>query len=257
MPRNRLWIWPSNFASASARRLARTMGALRILPNGRYSPRPSDIVINWGNASYPEWNTSRPTLFNLPGFVVRAVDKRRALQILSENGVKVPDFCFEKDAAVEMLKSPLSARHVNAVMCRTLTRASEGRGIVVAKSPEELVDAPLYTRYVPKKSEFRVHVFGSRVIDAVQKKKRVGAVVNSYVRNHSNGYVFCRQNIQVPNDVFMASIKSIEALRLHFGAVDVGWHPDFGTCVYEVNTAPGLEGSTVAYYAREFLRKCV
>jgi hypothetical protein len=45
----------------------------------------------------------------------------------------------------------------------------------------------------------------------------------------------------------------VHALGLDFGGVDVGYHAPTGTCaVYEVNTAPGQEGSTPLYYLEGF-----
>jgi hypothetical protein len=38
-------------------------------------------------------------------------------------------------------------------------------------------------------------------------------------------------------------------LHLDFGAVDVGWNEHHGEAtIYEVNTAPGLEGTTLEKY---------
>jgi D-alanine-D-alanine ligase-like ATP-grasp enzyme len=39
---------------------------------------------------------------------------------------------------------------------------------------------------------------------------------------------------------------------LDFGAVDIGWNDDAGACVFEVNTAPGLENSALAAYVEAF-----
>ncbi len=39
---------------------------------------------------------------------------------------------------------------------------------------------------------------------------------------------------------------------LDFGAVDLGHHPEYGTFIYEINTAPGLQGETVNDYADYF-----
>ena len=146
---------------------------------------------------------------------------------------------------------------VNAVLCRTLLRANSGRGIVVAKKPEELVDAPLYTRYTPKTKEFRVHTsakFG--IFDIQEKRKRKESEKSEvpYIRNHDQGWVFCRENVACPDDVKLEAEKAVQALSLDFGAVDIGYHPTYGAFVYEVNTAPGLEGQTCESYSAFFKR---
>ena len=142
--------------------------------------------------------------------------------------------------------------------CRTLLCSSQGRGIVVARSPEEVVDAPLYTKGIIRVAgEYRVHVFKGQIIDVVQKKKlsteqrelRGIGDVNPYIRNHSNGYIFAREDISYPDSVKTVALNAIEDLQLDFGAVDVvvsGYSG--GAFVLEANSAPGLEGTTVQKY---------
>ena len=51
----------------------------------------------------------------------------------------------------------------------------------------------------------------------------------------------------------VAATNAIDAIGLDFGAVDVGYDEKTNTCVvYEINTAPGIEGSTVDWYAERF-----
>jgi glutathione synthase/RimK-type ligase-like ATP-grasp enzyme len=103
---------------------------------------------------------------------------------------------------------------------------------------------------VKKKNEYRVHVFKDAVIDVQQKRKRREADVDYRVRNHEGGWVFCRENVDCPADVTREALKAVHALGLNFGAVDVGWNEHYEeACVYEVNSAPGLEGTTLLIYA--------
>ena len=60
----------------------------------------------------------------------------------------------------------------NTVVCRTLTHSSEGKGIVVAETPEDVVSAPVYTIYRKKKKEFRVHVFKDQVVHVLEKRRK-------------------------------------------------------------------------------------
>jgi glutathione synthase/RimK-type ligase-like ATP-grasp enzyme len=115
-----------------------------------------------------------------------------------------------------------------------------------------LVDAPLYTKYIRKQKEFRVHVFNSKILD-IQEKRRSSAVDDHhpYIRNHANGYVFCRGDIEEPHDLRGVAVSAVNALGLDFGAVDVIWNEAQDKCyVLEVNTACGLEGSTVNKYVQ-------
>jgi hypothetical protein len=73
--------------------------------------------------------------------------------------------------------------------------------------------------------------------------------VNYQIRNADNGWVYCRGGVNPPRDVLSASRRAVSALGLDFGAVDVGWNQHHeSAAVYEVNTAPGLEGTTLDKY---------
>jgi len=142
------------------------------------------------------------------------------------------------------------------VVCRTLTKASEGRGIVISDSENPLVNAPLYVKYVKKQEEYRVHVLGDRAFD-IQRKMRSHEVpdesVNWQVRNHANGFVFGRENVSLPADATRLAVDAVGALGLDFGAVDLIYNQHSDTYyVLEVNTAPGLVGTTLDNYAAAF-----
>jgi hypothetical protein len=136
-----------------------------------------------------------------------------------------------------------------------------GRGIVLCNGADQLPAAPLYTKYVKKKREFRVHILarpgpGDDAFDVLhlqQKKRRSGVEVNNQIRSWDNGWVFCVRNVAPPECVASAAKAAVAALGLHFGAVDVGYNERAGTaCVYEVNTAPSLIGATLDVYAAAF-----
>jgi hypothetical protein len=115
-----------------------------------------------------------------------------------------------------------------------------------------LIDAPLYTQYVKKAREYRVHVCNGAVIDVQQKRKRQereNDEVDYQIRNLAGGWVYCRGGVDAPDCVLRASLDAVASLGLDFGAVDVGYNENRGqACVYEVNTAPGIEGSTLDRY---------
>lgn len=139
------------------------------------------------------------------------------------------------------------------MVCRTLLSAHEGRGIVIADRNTPLVRASLYTQYVPKRAEYRVHVVGNRSILVQRKVRKAGLdqEANFKVRNTANGFIFQRNNINPPQAVIDEAIKAVAACHLDFGAVDVIWNErQQRAYVLEVNTAPGIEGSTVKDYAQ-------
>lgn len=144
------------------------------------------------------------------------------------------------------------------VVARTLTNSSEGRGIVVfEKDDPNPPRAPLYTEYIPKKKEFRVHVWNNEVIDVVEKRKRRNhnAERDDYVRNTANGYVFCRDGVVEPTGIRDLGVLAVRSLGRSYGAVDIVWNEKQNKCyVLEVNSRPGMEGTTVERYATAILR---
>jgi glutathione synthase/RimK-type ligase-like ATP-grasp enzyme len=137
------------------------------------------------------------------------------------------------------------------VYCRTKLMGHSGNGIVIANTINQLVDAPLYTVATKHKHEYRVHVFRGEVIDIQMKRKRNGAQGGTGIRNHSNGWVYTRAEIAPPEELLLSSLSAVKLLSLDFGAVDIGHRLiDNKFFVFEVNTAPGLEGITLDNYAK-------
>lgn len=144
------------------------------------------------------------------------------------------------------------------VVARVLTNSSEGRGIrVFEKDDPNPPQAPLYTEYIPKKKEFRVHVWNNKVIDVIEKRKKLGhsGDRDDFVRNTANGYVFCRTGVVEPNGIRDLGIAAVRALSRNYGAVDIVWNEKMNKCfVLEVNSRPGMEGTTVEKYAQAILQ---
>lgn len=245
---SRVAIAPYKRGSRSARLLRDALtqelgrNVLFIAPERVSRCKPSRIVINWGSSGVDYEGGCR--IINHPVAVHLAANKLSAIQAFVACAVPHPPYStFKADAQMWIDQG-------HKVMCRTLLSAHSGQGIVVAKQHDQLVDAPLYTKYIRKQKEFRVHVFNSKIID-IQEKRRSSAVDDHhpYIRNHSNGYVFCRGDIEEPHDLRGVAISAVNALGLDFGAVDVIWNAELDSCyVLEVNTACGLEGSTVHKY---------
>lgn len=253
-------VYPYKLGSQSARDLAHKLGTKMVKEHGKYRYRPRHLVINWGNSRIPNWLTTQVHMLNPIPIVRTAADKILAFQRLSTCGMSndLPKWTTSMGEAKAFFGAkPYGSNALQGVVCRTLTHANSGRGIVLAKAPDEVVQAPLYTLYKPKTMEFRVHVSKLLgVIDVQQKRMRQGAQeeddYNKYIRSHRHGWVFCRDNLDVPQSVKDAATMSLHHLGLDFGAVDIGYHPTHGLTIYEVNTAPGLEGQTLINYVTMF-----
>lgn len=244
-PRVRIYSYKPG--SRSAKTLSLNLGGkvLKHGPDSLYKPRAGDLVINWGSSDFPAFAPAS----TLNAEVSDCSNKLVSFQRLSEGGVNVPDFWTDKEDIPD---------DAFPVVCRTKLRGHSGDGIVIAETRDDLVNAPLYTRYVKKKHEYRVHVFTSPIPEAffIQRKAKKHGVENPNwkVRNLEGGFVFAETDYNdTPVEVIEQSYKAAEALGIDFGGVDVIWNEYEGKAyVLEINTACGLEERTADRYGEKF-----
>ena len=239
-------IYPYNSGSEGAKLLAQALGTRLLKRVGsRWRGTPRDYVINWGSQGVPN---NGATVINRPEAVSRAANKVRAFAAFRDAAVRTPEWTTSQREAQRWSDAG------DTVIVRRLVSASEGRGIDVVEPRGQVAFAPLYTKYVKKKYEYRIHVMRGEVIDEVEKRLRRGGT-NSPIRNTANGYVFAREGIRVPQTVRDEAIKAVTALGLDFGAVDIVYNERRAEAyVLEVNTAPGNTGTTTQRYAAAFRR---
>lgn len=238
-----LKLLPYKNASVSAKRLARALGILRVSPS--YNAKRKDVIINWGNSTPPHFRWM-PQDLNNPQGIQLACDKLNTFITLEHLGFHhLPEWYQFLSSAKGCINEG------KTIYCRTKTNSHSGNGIVIAKTLDELVPAPLYTVATKHKHEYRVHVFKDEVIDIQMKKKRLGSMGGSGIRNHSNGWVYARAEIAPPEELLSSARRAVNLLGLDFGAVDIGHRLiDNKFFVFEVNTAPGIEGTTLDKYAK-------
>ena len=218
----------------------------------KYKGRPDRIVINWGSSQVPqEINKSR--VLNKPEVVATCANKLRFFEALSGKEVSIPDWTNSYDQAVKWVGDG------HTVCARTVLSGHSATGLVIMDkdNPKSFVKAPLYTKYIPKEDEYRVHVVDGKVIDIQRKALRNGWIeehgpdVNYKVRNLANGFVYIRQDVNAPKQVAEEALKAMGIIGMVFGAVDVIFNTKRDKAyVLEINSAPGLEGTTVELYAR-------
>lgn len=248
-----VFILPYRNGSASVAALCKNLKVKRIkLRGSKFVPKMSKVVVNWGNS---EMIVDSYHWLNVPAAVRVATSKSDSLKYMSAGGVPCVEI-LSTEKAVHCVKSgdPVVLRYVN--------NGHGGKGIVVCKSYQELDTAikekgmpRLFTKYFKGREEYRIHVAGDEMFDAQQKRKRADAEnVVVEVRNHDNGWVFCREDVVVPDVVRDAAVQAVAALGLDFGAVDIKYNEKANTCaVLEVNTAPGLEGTTLEKYCEKIM----
>ena len=238
-----LKLLPYKNASVSAKRLARTLGILRVSPS--YNAKRSDVIINWGNSSPPHFKWM-PQDLNKPDAIQLASNKLETFREFRSNSfTDVPQWTTNPEEAQHWLDLGLKT------YCRRLLSSHSGNGIVICNDGDRLVSAPLYTLHTKHKHEYRVHVFRDQILDVQQKKKKLGYGNGNGIRNHSNGWIYARAEIAPTEELLSSARRAVQLLGLDFGAVDIGHRLiDNQFFVFEVNTAPGLEGTTLDKYAK-------
>lgn len=240
-------ILPYRQGSKGARELAEGVGGRVLrLRDSRYRYRARDVIINWGHAN------EHPLLdYALNGRGIRdASNKLLFFRRISrlEPGL-VPEFWEDRGAIPD---------DAFPVVCRTVLAGHSGEGIVIAETRDQLVPAPLYVKYVKKQEECRIHVGrgdGESIIISEQRKARRNDHENPnwQVRNLQNGFIYARADVNPPECVRDAARRALLATDLDFGAVDVIYNRrEDRAYVLEINTAPGITGTTVQDYADYF-----
>ena len=146
------------------------------------------------------------------------------------------------------------------VVARTKLTGHSGEGIVLV-DPENsellngLPPTTLLVKYVPKKDEYRIH-FSNRGDFDIQKKlysRQSRDSVYPKIRSHRNGFIYSRNDMgAVPDDVYKQAELARKRSGLDFGAIDVMYNRLRGQAtVLEINTSPGLEGTTLQNYITE------
>jgi glutathione synthase/RimK-type ligase-like ATP-grasp enzyme len=254
-----LYIYPYKMASKSARALRDGLSSSLgyrvklVRPDGRFRPRRGDTVINWGNSIFPNWDWKDENDINKPFAIKAAANKYNAFTDFKTANIQTPDWTINQNEAQTWLNDGAT------VFVRHVLTGHSGQGIEVV-SEGELPHAPLYTKYKKKRHEYRVHVWKGEVIDTQQKRKSREAnnagAVNTLIRNHSNGWVFCHNDVTPDIRRDTLAIQSVQALGLSFGGVDIIYneHED-QYYTLEVNSAPGLEGITVNKYVQAILQQ--
>lgn len=248
-----MWMYCWNEGSEGGKALAGALGIKRLKHEGsKFKGGGHKTVINWGSSKLPD-EVQKCQVINKPSQVNICTNKLQFFQYISvgvEEGLEIiiPDWTTNPEQVLKWVADG----HV--VCARTILNGHSAQGLVLIEKPENFVKAPLYTLYVPKKHEFRVHVVAGKVIDVQRKAKKNDAEkVDWRIRNLANGFIYAREGFDVPESVKSQALLAIAAVGLDFGAVDIIWNEKHDKAyVLEINTAPGLMGTTLELYSEAF-----
>lgn len=172
-------------------------------------------------------------------------DKIFQYRWFEENQIPSVPFTVSQDTAKQWVANG------HTILARCLTRASEGRGIVLLQQESPWVVAPVYTLYRKKKQEYRVHCYKNQVVTVLEKRKKkdFNETRDTRIRNTANGYVFCSDGVIEPPGIRELAIKAGGVTGSDFKGVDIGFNELLNELfVIEVNSAPGIQGSNISKY---------
>jgi glutathione synthase/RimK-type ligase-like ATP-grasp enzyme len=241
-------IIPYKLASASGKALAEALDIKRYLRNG-VAIKGDDKIINWGSSSIdrPIQNHLIRILNNFEN-VQLASNKLETFKALHGH-VSIPLYTTVANEALEWLGEG------DAIVARHKLNGHSAEGLEIYENLEEFKPAPLYTKYVKKKHEYRVHVFDGKVIFQQRKARKLDVPddqVDWQVRNHANGFIYAHEGVNLANKTLTDCIEAVRLLGLDFGAVDVIVTAKGVHYILEINTACGLEGATLDAYVQAF-----
>lgn len=236
----KLRISPYKLGSKSAKLLAEKLSALKGYKVFRGPPKLNRRNILWGSTL--GFDPGVGVYVNNPQSVATARNKLETFRRI-EGVCSIPPYTTDKTVAEGWINSG------KTVFARTLT-GQAGSGIRVCNSDTGLVDAPLYTLYIKKRREYRVHVVNGQAIAVHEKRRKVGEQPDPMVRSHRRGWVFCKLDVWEPDGLREIAVNAVGALELNFGAVDVIWNEHHNQLyVLEINSAPGLCNQTADAYS--------
>jgi len=267
----KIFIRPYKSGSHSVNALCEALGARKIRVTGsRYKPRPNHAYIVWGGV-LPAGAPIPPVVLNRRAGPVFA-NKANFFENLKESGLfdeNLPFFYTRRTDLIEALDGVKKVR----VYCRELLNGHGGAGITVLDNPkpEDIPVSPLYTLACNSMSdrtvatEFRIN-FVSQDLEinedtdvsvlAVKKAARAGnwEEIDHRVKNHDNGWVFAElSDLETGNylqELTNIATKFCRYSGLHFGALDIIYNRKKDKYfLLEYNSAPGIEGRTVEFYA--------
>jgi hypothetical protein len=247
-------LYPYKTGSVSAGLLAQALNIKKIkLENSSFKGSSEKLIINWGASSMSK-EAKKCKVLNNSAAVKLAANKLDFFNCVSGK-VNIPEYTTDKNVALNWLEDG------KMVFARTTLTGHSGNGIYVLETPQDWEEfshnaTKIYVKYIPKKDEYRIHIVNGEIIDVRRKSLKAGypkSKANWKIRSHQNGFIFAKEGFEVQDGVLLEAKKAVFACGLNFGAVDVIWNEFYKVAyVLEINTAPGLEGSTVDNYAKAF-----
>ena len=290
MAKDDVYIWYSGATDLTGKNLMKELD----VSGGTKKPANAKVVIGWGTKVKAAIDLPKGTkVLNHPSHILRNRNKLTALTYMrnADKGIPVADFYQAQEVNDHLNQLPLVGRrnyHQGGKgfwLC--LTRDHVRRALNEG--------AQYFQKYIPIKDEFRLHIFGKECIYATKKverdnmkeafieqqkekalnaAERKGVKVDEdtmaflldriskeqqehpdhIVKSNTRGWKFSK--VKTPKKALVeAAVKALNALDLDFGAVDCCLDEEGNPWIIEINTGPGLKGSSLKAWTAAFKSK--
>lgn len=225
--------------------------------------RNPNLFVCWGNTEVLPARANVFYLNNTPKLLY--INKRSFFEIFSSVplvNLFLPFSIFNANEAIDFVARRTSTEENVILVERKILNGSGGEGIGLIRDPNEIdVTALLWTKYIKKKDEYRVHFFkkadGNLELFCQKKllkrnsQRPFGQPDSAFkVRNFQNGWVYSHCSSPLPMQVIHAAVTIITKVSLDFGAIDIIYNErNESAHILEINTAPGAVETTAKWYA--------
>lgn len=208
-------------------------------------PRIGSSVTSYGAAVVRQFELMGVYTLTGTEALLRARDKRSALQMLAAHQLPVPDSVFT--AMPDNVEPSLRVLgDAYPVVLKTLN-STQGQGVILAESmgaaqsmAEALIrlrEEILLQRFVEeaKGKDIRVFIVGGKVIAAMERSAQDGEFRSNLHRGAT------ARKVKLTQDEMDIALRAAVLMRLEVAGVDI-LRTTSGPVILEVNASPGLEG---------------
>lgn len=238
-----------------------SMEIIRALPDHDEVAADDAPILNWGR-NIPRWYLSPFPMLNR--YV--SASKTKYLQAIKETFFSYPEGNY-KAVGVSCTRAPAIAirwcKEGHLVFRRDSDTGYGGKDITVCRTPEDIIEGlqlnglPVFWSKGVRGDEYRAYFVKDlrtlkyHVYRVVKKTERPQKTITDYhIKSNKNGWVF-----RYANPAWKKSLEEQTHVfnEYHFGALDLIDRGD-RLVILELNSAPGMKGSTVKNTAAAFVK---
>lgn len=227
-------------------------GRLGVRFQGEFLGRPDAVIPRIGS-SVTSYGAAVVRQFELMGVytaigteaLLRARDKRTALQYLAANHLPVPDSVFTAmpenvDATLRLLgeEYPIVIKMLNSTQGQgVILGESQSACVSVAEAFIRLKEEILMQRFIgeSKGKDVRVFIVGGEVVATMERSAQNGEFRSNLHRGASS------RKVKITAEEEEISLRAAQLMGLSVAGVDI-LRSNTGPLILEVNASPGLEG---------------